>query len=179
MIHRFSAALPAGILSLEDVRMSTTPTRRRGFTLVEFLVAIAVVAILSAIAMPNLRSSTNTANESSAIRSLRTLTIDEAAYRTRNSSYADLSTLLAVNLVDISLGSATGASSAKSGYYFQIVNPGPSEFFINAIPANPTSRDRRFYTDQAGVIFVGDWTANSPTANSSGVAPAGFGPAGN
>ncbi len=65
--------------------------QRRGFTLIELLIVIAVIAILAAIAIPNLLSSRQAANEASAIGSMRTINSAEATYRARNNGYATLS----------------------------------------------------------------------------------------
>ena len=52
--------------------MKQARTRNEGFTLIELLIVIAVIAILAALAIPNLLSSRKAANETSAIALLKT-----------------------------------------------------------------------------------------------------------
>ncbi|TAJ18345.1 MAG: prepilin-type N-terminal cleavage/methylation domain-containing protein [Planctomycetota bacterium] len=60
-------------------------TQRTGFTLIELMIVVAVVAVVSSLAVPKLMSSRLTANESAAISNLRAIASAQEQFR---SSYA-------------------------------------------------------------------------------------------
>lgn len=135
----------------------------RGFSLLELLIVVAVILIISAIALPNLLRSKMSANEASAVGSLRTLNAACANYSTSWGkgfpvSLANLGpgkppTSSAADLIDSLL-----AGGNKSGYNIVYVSGAPSSgkimtYSINANPAVPSQTGGRyFFTDQTGVI---------------------------
>ncbi len=133
-------------------------TRRRGFTLIELMIVIAILAIIMAIAIPNLLQARKAANESSAIGALKTMVTAEGFFRDGdkeddgNVDYGMLSELSNVQLIDVVLGAGT-----KSGYLFQATYGFATSEFLWFGIANPAlaqqTGDRYFATNQAGVIF--------------------------
>ncbi len=102
-----------------------------GFTLMELLIVISIMLILMLIAIPNMLNLTATANETSAIQSLRTIHEAEIQYNTPfpQNGYACSLAALGGNA---SAGVPTAqssqllqqdlASGVKSGYVFNITN---------------------------------------------------------
>jgi prepilin-type N-terminal cleavage/methylation domain-containing protein len=123
--------------------------RNRAFTLLELMLVVAVLAIIIAMAIPGYLNSKKQANETSAIASLKNITLAQTQYRVRFGVYATLANLTASELVDSSF-----MDSEKSGYQFTpngVATRG--RWGINADPLTPgVSGNRYFYADHTGVI---------------------------
>ena len=144
---------------------------KKGFSLIELLVVMAIILVLGAIGLPNMLRSIMLANETSAVQSLRTFNEAAIVY---TANYGGYPTTLA-QMGPSSTLSATGGTVAypgaadlidsrmvtgtKSGYTFNWV-PGPVDalnhtvsYSITATPIYPgVTGQRTFYTDTTGVI---------------------------
>ena len=131
-----------------------------GFTLLEIMVVIAIIVIISAMAIPAILRNRITANEAAAITSLKTVDWAAIAYRATNGAYPpDLNSL---GTCDPSYIDSVLASGTKQGYKFNLTSNNDT-FSIAAVPATQNVTGvRTFYSDTSGVIRV----------SSSGVADA-------
>lgn len=148
---------------------------QNGFSLIELLIVVAVIGIVSAIAIPNLLASRRAANEASALATMRIIASSEAAYQTTagSGSYGNLADLRAHGFVDSVVAAAgIGGGTAKSGYLFAAANvtgAGAPAFDAIAQPSIHTSisttsatGSRSFFVNEAGVIFFNN-TGTAPT----------------
>ena len=122
----------------------------KGFTLIELMIVVAIIAIIAAIAIPNLLRSRMQSNESSAIGNLRTIVGSEVAYHAANymytAAFADM-TGATPPFLDGNWGATT-----KSGYDYTLGGDA-NNFTANADAAViGTTGNKGFYTDSSGVI---------------------------
>ena len=150
--------------------------KNKGFTLVEIMIVVAIIALLAVIAIPNLLRARLSAQEASAAAALHTIAAAEIQWRSTNPTYATRAQLGAATPPYID---ATLATGNKQGYNFQVVpnNTGPGgsgvNFYAEAQDAN--AQGHSFYIDEAGVLCrstaVG---AAGLAAHQAGVCPAAF-----
>lgn len=126
--------------------------------------SIPIIAIIAAIAIPNLLESKQAANEASAISTCRMLSSCQELYYARYSTYATLEQLGGRGFIDPML-----ASGVKSGFRFDVtVEDGGCSWSMTAMPLSPgSSGSRSFFIDETGVIYYRPcYSANDPPANS-------------
>jgi prepilin-type N-terminal cleavage/methylation domain-containing protein len=137
--------------------------KQKGFSLIELLIVVAIILIIAAIAIPNLLRAKMSANEASAVGSLRTINTAEIQY---NSTYGiGFGTLGAIG--SSAAGTCTASSTnacliddvltkgTKSGYTFVVTPAGTGNvtYTSTGLPSVVgQSGQRGFCSDQSGVI---------------------------
>jgi type IV pilus assembly protein PilA len=142
----------------------TSAHRRRGFSLIELLIVIAIILVIAAMAAPKLTSAKMQAQEMAAIRQINTLHAAQTQYQSQFGKFAQA----LVELGPPTNGQAGPAAAdlipgelskgEKTGYKFAMA--GTKEgYTVTAIPMvfNSTGR-RTFYSDQSQVVRQ-NWSA--------------------
>lgn len=144
---------------------------RRGFSLIELLIVVAIILILAAIAAPKLNQNRMHAQETAAVREIQTIHVAQTQYYSQFGRYATTLAELgppaggqegpsAANLIPGEL-----AKGQKSGYKFTVTG-GPTGYVLQAVPEVFGNTGRRtFFSDQSLVIRQ-NWTAEPATAAS-------------
>ena len=153
----------------------TTRQRQLGFSLVELLIVVGIIGIISAIAIPNLIASKRSANEASAISTMRLIFSTQSTYRATqgSGSYGDFGTLETAGLIDPVV--AASDTTPKSGYLFTtgqvsgVTFPALDSTAVPSVYSGPLATGQRsFFVNETGVLYsaVSD-TAPTCTADNA------------
>ena len=156
--------------------------KQKGFSLIELLLVVVIILVLATIAIPNLMRSRMSANEASAVASMRTIVTSEIIYSTTytvgfstdlpslsdggtpsNCQPPSIPAAGSACLIDAHLAAGT-----KSGYAFTYAALGSGatkdSYTLNADPVTPgTSGQRYFYTDANHILRVNFAAPASPS----------------
>jgi len=146
--------------------------RRRGFSLIELLIVIAIILVIVTIAVPQYNKQMMSAHETAAIQAIQTIHAVETQYYSQFGRYA-------VSLAELGppASGAAGPAAAdliskdltegkKSGYIFT-VSATPTGYAVSAVPESFNSSGRRtFYSDQT-LVVRNNWSQEPATVSSA------------
>ena len=141
--------------AIQPIQKVGHSSKSRGFSLIELLIAMGLILIMAAIAIPNYLAALSRANEASASSSVRAVISAENLYRNTYGTFTILQDLGSEYLTDSLLANGT-----KSGYRFNVTPGGGNsaglQFAVDGTPAlsiGPSASGfRHYYGDESAVI---------------------------
>ena len=144
---------------------------KRGFTLVEIMIVVAIIALLAAIAIPNVLRGRTTANESASIGNLRALLSSLEMYRSVYQAYpspdgaAFKTGMYGANCTGASpepdygppsfcktLDGSVG-NALVQGYQYTYAGVGGTTYTLQGAPQSGSTGSRSFTVTEAGLIY--------------------------
>lgn len=111
-----------------EKRPTTLLQRTAGFTLVELMIAVVIIAILAAVALPTYRDSVRAAHRADARNALISAQLAQEKYRSNHSTYG-------------AMGDLGLATSSESGYYtIAVASSSSTAYVMTATPAAGTAQ---------------------------------------
>jgi type IV pilus assembly protein PilA len=144
---------------------------RRGFSLIELLIVIAIILVIAAIAVPKFNQQRMLANEMAVLREMETLYNAQTQYYSQFGKYA--STLVELGPPTSGAAGPNGADlipkllaeGTHNGYKYNMTGA-QSTFAVSAVPDNFGNTGRRtFYMDQSKTVHQ-NWSQEPATAQS-------------
>jgi type IV pilus assembly protein PilA len=154
-----------------DMDRTRSNSRRRGFSLIELLIVVAIILIIAMVAIPKMNVQLMSAREMGAIREINAIHQAQTQYYSQFGRYAQ-----ALAELGPPSGGAPGPAGAdllpsslsfgKKGGHIFTVTATPTGYAVSVVPEQFGSSGRRtFYSDQTLEVHE-NWSAEPATAQS-------------
>jgi type IV pilus assembly protein PilA len=130
--------------------------RKKGFTLVEIMIVVAIIALLAAIAIPNLLTARRTANEAAAKATVRSLSTAAETYATSNSGRYPATVAALTEFITSApdyCADVSGKTTAVQGYNYGCTMTAAGYTFV-ASPVTVGTTGNITYTATTGGVLT-------------------------
>ncbi len=138
-----------------DVRAFKTAGKQKGYTLLELLIAVAIVAVLAAIAVPAYISFIQRAKETAVISYLTKMRSAQETHKLDDSSSFYSGSFDELETTGFIPAAAGAASRVEHEYQLDLtagVLGGEPFWNVLAAPLSASPKARHFYADQTGIL---------------------------
>ncbi len=127
-----------------------------GFTLIEIMLVISILAIIMVLGFPNFIRARLNANETAAVHTVRSLSTALESYRSAQSPDSYPALLTDLSGASPSYIDAAWTNGQKQGYQFTYTRVSTNQFTLTAVPVTTNlTGNRGFFVDETGIIRVG------------------------
>ena len=131
-----------------------TQKMNQGFTLVEIMIVVAIIALLAAIAIPNLLRARMTSNDALAKATLRAISTAAESFGTANNGNYPGTESSLTGAVPPYLNKAYCANSPLAGYNYNCATMSSAGYTITATPVALGSTGSTVYTITTGGVLT-------------------------
>jgi type IV pilus assembly protein PilA len=132
--------------------------KKRGFTLVEIMIVVAIIALLAAIAIPNLLNARKTANDAAAKANLKTMSTELEVYAAGTGAGAYPADVAAFKAVPSAAATkylsapCTTSATGCGGYYYTSNALGSGAYNISANPVSNQTGSYNYTVTTGGAL---------------------------
>ncbi len=139
---------------------------RKGFTLVEIMIVVAIIALLAAIAIPNLLRARVNANQGAAVATLKSVVASAASFASANNGNYPANFVALTGATPPYLDATVAAAAGRQGYiYGYTQGTTAQQYWTTAVPATANVTGvNAFYADETGIICRSDAASTTPVA---------------